>query len=71
MQIRDTHILKHRDTGNVKGAFVEFGSKDGLQTALQKNGTVSTALHLLRMLAPASLARLPVQCRLFLGEHSG
>jgi hypothetical protein len=41
MQIRDTHFLTHRDTGKLKGVFVEFGSKDGLQTALQMNGTVS------------------------------
>ena len=42
MQIRDTHFLTHRDTGKLKGVFVEFSSKDGLQTALQMNGTVST-----------------------------
>lgn len=55
MQIRDTHFLTHRDTGKLKGVFVEFSSKDGLQAALQMNGTVSTTfisrkLHLLLLL---------------------
>lgn len=39
LQIRDTHFLTHRDTGKLKGVFVEFSSKDGLQAALQMNGT--------------------------------
>lgn len=33
-------MLTHRDTGKLKGVFVEFGSKDDLQSALQQNGTV-------------------------------
>ena len=45
VQIRDTHILRHSDTGKVKGAFVEFGSKDGLLSALQMNGTVSICVY--------------------------
>ena len=41
MQIRDTHFLTHRDTGKLKGVFVEFDSKENLQSALQLNGQVS------------------------------
>lgn len=67
LQIRDMHILKHKDTGNPKGAFVEFGSKDGMQTALQMNGTVSNALYLLQCISfSGKPKRIPVQCRLFL-----
>lgn len=40
MQIRDTHMLTHRDSGKLKGVFVEFGSKSDLQSALQQNGVV-------------------------------
>ena len=32
--------MTHRDTGKLKGVFVEFGSKENLQSALQLNGQV-------------------------------
>lgn len=33
-------MLTHRDSGNLKGVFVEFGSQSDLQAALQQNGAV-------------------------------
>ena len=41
MQVVDVLILKHEDTGNVKGAFVEFETQDDLRGALAHNGAVS------------------------------
>ena len=39
-QVTDVHVLKHDDTGNAKGCFVEFETRDDLEKALLKSGTV-------------------------------
>lgn len=41
LQVEDVHILKHADTGRVKGAFVEFATQEDLQGGLTMSGHVS------------------------------
>ena len=40
LQICDMHLLTHSDTGNAKGAFVEFTTREELEAALSMNGEV-------------------------------
>jgi hypothetical protein len=39
-QVVDVLMLHHHDTGNAKGCFVEFDTREDLEKALHKNGTV-------------------------------
>lgn len=50
-QVVDVRVLRHHDTGNVKGCFVEFETREDLERALHKNGTVRPEM-VSRRLAP-------------------
>ena len=39
-QVVNVHILKHLDTGRVKGAFVEFATQEDLRGGLSMSGQV-------------------------------
>ena len=39
-QVKDVHIIKHKDTNKPRGCFVEFTSCADLEKALLKDGTV-------------------------------
>lgn len=52
-QVVDVLMLHHHDTGNAKGCFVEFDTREDLEKALQKNGTVRQQ----RARRPAAAAR--------------
>ena len=43
MQVVSCHIIKHRDTQKPRGCFVEFETREDLEKALKKDGTVSLA----------------------------
>ena len=45
-QVVDVHIIKHKDTNKPRGCFVEFATRDDLEKALLRDGTVRLA-HLL------------------------
>ena len=53
-QVTDVLILKHEDTGNVRGSFVEFETQDDLKGALGMNGQV-------RRIASARLTQVSSQ----------
>lgn len=58
-------MLTHRDTGKLKGVFVEFSSKDELQAALQQNGVVSNMLQVMVIHSPHNISsRLYKGCKL-------
>ena len=40
MQVTSCHIIKHRDTQKPRGCFVEFETREDLEKALLKDGTV-------------------------------
>lgn len=39
-QVQDVLLLRHRDTGNPKGAFVEFSTAEEVGKAVERNGMV-------------------------------
>lgn len=39
-QVQDVLLLRHRDTGNPKGAFVEFATAAEVGSAVERNGMV-------------------------------
>ncbi len=45
-QVTSCHIIKHRDTQKPRGCFVEFETREDLEKALLKDGTVRTSKHL-------------------------
>ena len=42
-QVTSCHIIKHRDTQKPRGCFVEFETREDLEKALLKDGTVRSA----------------------------